>query len=84
MFEGVTKSHPLVRLDLEVKGSKGISNVTNHRNCSIENALYLNKRNWKRLGSREKNAFAIVKIKGWPYTKLQVGCIIELLILTLL
>lgn len=73
MFQGVTKSQPLVRLDLVVEGSYGISNVTNHRNCSIEKALYLDERNWKRLGSTEKNAFAIVKIKKWPYTKLQVG-----------
>ena len=84
MFQGVTKSQPLVRLDLVVEGSYGISNVTNHRNCSIEKALYFDERNWKRLGSREKDAFAIAKIKEWPYTKLQVGCIIELLILTLL
>ncbi|XP_068714863.1 uncharacterized protein [Montipora foliosa] len=70
-FAAVSKSNPLVRLDLAVQSSKGISNMNNNHDCLIENVLYLDLNTWKTLGSKENSTFALAKTKKWPYMELQ-------------
>lgn len=73
----MSDSQPLVTLNLQVKGFKGVVGLRDSM-CVVKSVLYLHQGNWSYLNSSLKNTFKIKRSgKSWPKQKLTVGVLVQ-------